>query len=77
MRNRSGKKSSPLDDIRPKSWTDTFTHELLQLLWVLEATVNGYPVQEKLLDAILKSPLFPASALPTVPDSLRKPPYRV
>ena len=39
MKMGAGRKSSPLDDIRPAHWTSAFTTELLELLWVLEATV--------------------------------------
>lgn len=74
MRDRSGKKSSPLDDIRPKTWTYEFTRELLELLWVLEATVKGYPEQKKLLEAILAGELFTADELPPVTDEERKAP---
>lgn len=38
MRDRSGKKSSPLDDIRPERWI--FDGELLNLLWVLDHTFD-------------------------------------
>jgi hypothetical protein len=74
MRERSGKKSSPLDDIRPRVWTREFTRELLELLWVLERTTAGYPKQKQLLEAVLDSELFTASELPTVPDSAREAP---
>ena len=74
MKNRKGKKSSPLDDIRPECWTSEFTNELLKLLWVLEATVAGYPAQAALLDELLAGPLFTADELPPVPDAARKPP---
>ncbi|MBN1867679.1 N-6 DNA methylase [Candidatus Sumerlaeota bacterium] len=40
MKRGAGKKSSPLDDIRPERWASQFTTELLELLWVLEATVE-------------------------------------
>ncbi len=73
-RERAGKKSSPLDDIRPRSWTREFTRELLELLWVLEKTVEGYPEQIILFDEILDGPLFIASDLPPVPEESRKPP---
>ena len=39
MKKGAAKKSSPLDDIRPTRWTSQFTTELLELLWVLEATL--------------------------------------
>ena len=37
----AGRKSSPLDEIRPERWE--FTEELLELLWVLEATLELQP----------------------------------
>ncbi len=74
MKKRSGRKSSPLDDIRPKSWTYQFTHELLELLWVLEKTTEGYSAQIKLLDNVLESELFLADELPEVSEEMRKAP---
>ena len=74
MRERSGRKSSPLDDIRPRVWTREFTRELLELLWILERTLDGYPKQKKLLDEILAGPLFLASDLPPVPSEAREAP---
>lgn len=74
MKDRSGKKSSPLDDIRPRTWTREFTTELLELLWVLEKTVAGFAEQKELLDAVLDSDLFNADELPTVPDDAREAP---
>ena len=58
MKNPKGKKSSPLDNIRPEKWTGDFTTELLELLWVLEATIAEYPAQAKLLAAVLKKPMI-------------------
>ena len=58
MRSGKGKKSSPLDDIRPRRWTAQFTTELLELLWVLEYTLALYPDQAKLLDAVLSGKQF-------------------
>ena len=74
MRKGAGKKSSPLDDIRPQGWTSQFTTELLELLWVLEATVASYPEQERLLEAVLASDCVRADELPPVPEEMRKPP---
>ena len=45
MKEKSGRKSSPLDDIRPQRWTSEYTEDLLRLLWVLEATLAEYPSQ--------------------------------
>ena len=74
MKKGTGKKSSPLDDIRPERWTSQFTTELLELLWVLEATVASYPEQAKLLEAVIAGPCFQADELPMVTDVMRKPP---
>jgi hypothetical protein len=74
MKKGAGKKSSPLDGIRPERWTGQFTTELLELLWVLEATVAGYPEQAKLLKAVVAGRCFNAGELPPVPDEARKPP---
>lgn len=74
MRRGAGKKSSPLDDIRPQGWTSQFTTELLELLWVLEATVASYPEQARLLQAVLASDCLQADELPPVPEEMRMPP---
>ncbi len=74
MKDGGGKKSSPLDDVRPDRWTPGFTTELLELLWVLEATLASYPEQERLLDAVTRGPCFRADELPPVPAGMRKPP---
>jgi hypothetical protein len=74
MKNGAGRKSSPLDDIRAVRWTSAFTTELLELLWVLEATAVLYPEQERLLKAVVEGACFQADDLPIVPDDRRKPP---
>ena len=76
MKNGGGKKSSPLDDIRPETWTGEFTTELLELLWVLQATLAEYPAQAKLLGQVVSGKCFAADELPAVPDAARKPPAR-
>jgi hypothetical protein len=74
MKIGGGRKSSPLDKIRPERWTGVFTTELLELLWLLEATLKEYPSQAKLLSAVVKGPCFCADELPPVPGHARKPP---
>ncbi|MDE0613667.1 MAG: N-6 DNA methylase [bacterium] len=71
MKNRKGKKSSPLDDIRPSQWTQT--DELLRLLTILDHTIQVTPTAAKLLDDILASPLIPATDLPTPTSAQRGP----
>ena len=72
MRDRKGKKSSPLDSIHPTSWTYEFTREFLELLWVLEKTLKGYPKQKNIFGQVLESDLYLAEELPPVPDEARK-----
>ncbi len=74
MKDGAGKKSSPLDDIRPEHWTHEPTEELMQLLWVLEATVEMWPQLEELLDAVLQTDLVAADELPRPSEDERKPP---
>jgi len=74
MKRGAGRKSSPLDDIRPERWTGQFTTELLELLWVLEATVASYPEQAGLLEAVVTGECFQAEELPEVPERMREPP---
>jgi len=74
MLDRSGKKSSPLDKVRPQVWTHEFTRELLELLWVLEATIAGYPAQAQLLHSVLDGELFTRDELPvSTPDACKAP----
>jgi len=74
-RERSGKSSSPLDAIRPATWT--FDRELLELLWVLEATLAAQPAAAALLDRVLAGPLLPAAALPPPTPAEREGPPAV
>lgn len=71
MKKRKGRKSSPLDDIRPTRWTQT--DELLRLLAILEHTIEVTPTAAALLDEILATPLIPATDLPKPTPDQRKP----
>ena len=71
--NRSGRKSSPLDEIRPEHWE--FTEELLELLWVLEATLALEPEGAALLDEVCSSSLFTQGELPTPSSEERQSPH--
>ena len=64
MKRRSGKKSSPLDELRPERWTPKMSEELLELLWVLEATLAMEPDLKRALDRAVSDPCFKASELP-------------
>ena len=72
MKTRKGRKSSPLDDIRPTRWTQT--NELLLLLSIIEHTTEATPKAAALLDQIVQGPLIPAKDLPTpTPANLKAP----
>ncbi len=73
MKEGKGRKSSPLDDIRPECWTAQFTRELLELLWILEQTIEIYPQQTDLLEKVLESELIHEEELLPVSEDLRKP----
>ncbi len=74
MKVRAGRKSSPLDDIRPERWTPALTDELLELLWVLEATLAMEPELAGVLAGIVRGDCYMACELPTPMDSERHPP---
>lgn len=74
MKRRQGKQSSPLDKIHPNAWTAESTTELLQLLWIIEATLAGYPKQRQLFEQVVDAPLFSGCELPPVPKSAREAP---
>lgn len=69
---RSGRKSSPLDEIRPERWE--FTEELLELLWVIETTLNLQQEGEALLAEVCASELFHQDELPRPTAAERRPP---
>ncbi len=72
MANRKGRKSSPLDDLRPKTWV--FTDELLRLIAILQHTIDVTPTAAQLLDEIVNGPLLLAADLPQPTEAERKPP---
>ena len=74
MKNRAGKKSSPLDNIRPERWTARMSEEFLELLWVLEATLATEPDLAAVLDRVVAGPCFAAADLPQPTEAERKAP---
>jgi Type ISP C-terminal specificity domain len=47
------KRQSPLDAIGPREWTPQLTNELLEVIWILEATLALEPELDAALDAIV------------------------
>jgi hypothetical protein len=74
MKDPKGRRSSPLDEINVETWPSEFTTELLELLWVLEATVEQYPAQADLLEEVVDGECFTETDLPEVPPASRKAP---
>ena len=72
MKTRKGRKSSPLDEIRPTRWTQT--NELLLVLSIIEHTIQATPKATALLAQIVKGPLIPTPDLPPPTPANRKPP---
>jgi predicted helicase len=75
-RTGSGRKSSPLDDIRPKRWTAEMTTEFLELLWVVEQTIRAFPELEELLNEVVSGACFEKDELPTPTTTERNAPAR-
>ena len=76
MKKRKGKKSSPLDDIRPERWTPRMSDEFVELLWVLEATLAMEPQLKDALDKAVAGPCFAASELPQPTPQERRAPAK-
>jgi hypothetical protein len=74
MRDGAGRRSSALDEIRPVSWPEAYTDELLRLLWVLEHTVALGPELDGLLDDAVSADVFTAAELPQPSDAERAAP---
>lgn len=71
---KAASSSSPLDHIRPTAWSEDWTTELLELLSVLQHTLDIRPQGVDLLERICGGPLISAGDLPAVPAELREPP---
>jgi hypothetical protein len=74
MKDGAGRSTSPLDEIRPQRWTSEMTQELLELLWVLEATLPCFPELKQTLEAVIAGETFRADELPQPTAAERKPP---
>ncbi|GAA5504472.1 hypothetical protein Dxin01_04246 [Deinococcus xinjiangensis] len=59
-----GRRSSPLDDLRPEVWTAELTRELLELIWLLERTLELEPAHTDLLKRVEAGECFQADELP-------------
>lgn len=74
MQEPAGRKSSPLDEIHPREWPAEFTEELLELLWVLEHTVNMSSDLAAFLEDVLQGEMLAAEELPQPSEEQRQAP---
>lgn len=74
MREPRGKKSSPLDEIRPERWSGEMTEELMGLIWTLEASLALHPELADLLDRVTCSRLLSETDLPRPQKEETEPP---
>lgn len=72
----AGRRSSPLDDIRPRAWDHRLTDALLQLLWTLEHTLAMSAALDAALEAVAAAPCLQAAHLPAPSAADRRPPRR-
>ncbi len=73
-REPAGRRSSPLDEIRPGTWPAEFNEELLELLWVLEHTVDLFPDLNSFLENVIECEIIPAENLPLPNEEQRTAP---
>ena len=65
MKTGAGRRSSPLDDIRPQQWPAAFSEELCRLLWIIEMTISLEAEASDLLSDIVDGPVFAADEVPS------------
>lgn len=71
---RAASSASPLDHIRPTSWSHDWSAELIEIVAAIRETLNIVPDGVALLEQIIAGELIAAYELPPVPAALRKPP---
>ena len=74
MKKRKGRRSSPLDDIRPRQWTPEMSEEFLKLLWIVEATLAMEGDLADVLERVVGGDCYTAAELPAPEPEQKKPP---
>jgi hypothetical protein len=64
MKERAGRESSELDKVRLTNWSQRFSEELLELLWVIEHTLELFDANKDLLTRIIGGTCFDQNQLP-------------
>jgi hypothetical protein len=68
---KAASSASPLDQIRPSAWHDSWSQELRELVEVLTSTLEIIERGDEILTAILEGELVQADSLPTVASEWR------
>lgn len=71
---RAASSDSPLDHIRPTSWSPEWSTELVEVVAAIKATLAMVPDGVALLEEIIAGPTISTDELPPVPAALRQPP---
>lgn len=68
----SAKSSNPLDQIRPTSWSDEWSRELLLIVRALDESIQLVELGEDIMDRIIEGDMLDARELPDVQPQWRK-----
>ncbi len=71
---RAASSDSPLDHIRPTTWSTEWSTELVEIVAAIKETVAVIPDGVSLLGEIIDGPLIRANELPPAPPALQQPP---
>jgi hypothetical protein len=71
---KAASSSSPLDLVRPTTWLEEWSTELVEVVTAIKESLAMIPDGITLLGEIVSRPLIDADELPAVPAALRKPP---
>jgi len=71
---RAASSDSPLDHMRPATWSPEWSTELVEIVSAIKETLAVVPDGIVLLDEVVAGPLIASDELPLVPPALRQPP---
>jgi len=71
---RAASSDSPLDHMRPATWSPEWSTELVEIVSAIKETLAVVPDGIVLLDEVVAGPLIASDELSLVPPALRQPP---
>ena len=66
MKEGAGRQTGELSKLRLERWAPELTEELLELLWLVEATLDAYPTLNLLLERVLSGDVLGSDELPAL-----------